>query len=1426
MDINDNQQANIFVGGMNTDTSDSILESNKYRFAKNLRLTTDTNSNSGELRLIEGSSAALLDDKEGYAQHIIKFESIRDYLIVIRCSLDQETNYVDKWYIDVHIVPQNGQLTQSENTNRCLFGGCSFNTESGKITREQAELLTNQLSIVTRYEYNNNIKMYMADASGLICDTGIMSINIDKLHWPQDPQSIPNTIDYLIGYQNEKLPPIQTTINQNVSGNIQAARVQYCYRIYKQGGAASSLSPFSKVLSLYKTATTGYAAEKRTSAAVDIQIQFTGNEQLDCIQLFRIVYVVNGQSPTVDMIYDGKMQDMHPFMYIDTGFASIYRSTVDQLLGTDNLYMWPKQIESKENYLYAANVTYQVDEFDKQIDDAIGKYGFVSYCKGQKTLVDEQLVNNTDPFEHKQFETIPYKYEDEYWESETENGPNGTGQHVDWKYTFDEIAYQYPIVGNQARITKYTQSRSFRRGEVYRFGIVLYGENGERSSVRWIADIMMPTYASQLNKAHLLPNDQRSAQDTSITIESAAKQYVSILKNIGIEFTVHDLPPFIKGYEIVRCIRTTADANILMQGIAGFPVEVDVTDDGTAEPDSKCIYPTGPLTFETVNNNAFKSPENTDKVFNIHSNTSIVQFACPEYCYQQDDVKDLLTAYKSNVSLDSVCVYDIYSEPIPHQYQYTGVLFDDLIRLKPIGASYKGIPIKETDAGYFSEIGVYNYKMLSDSFDQLRYYDPNARVNLTTAADYTSDWTQDSLNECNYLYSAELLQAAYTRKEKAPIVNVPTPIPGDLQNDEVQAVPEPLDLVQLGNVDDIKFPKQPEWNEFYNGDNINFLNTYCGIDGKKFIPWTAFALDTYSVEKESDLDKVFTATDADKPVRYNIASFPIGALGRQILFKLSKETKGYTGWIPENNNITDTYKYGYTMPICVINVTKPSASYNGHTEQSTQTSTYYSFGDISDYTYGTDSTIDVFSGDCTNSMFSYNATLNWVDQTHGYALHGSYTYELPIESSIDLRAVYGDLYDPQEAGSVLHQDKACYIQTDPITFVQNNDAYLYNTAYSQEPNIRSYYTTQTNNNIQNNNYDTRIHNSLPKTNGENIDSWLQFKSADFLDADSRFGPITNLRLFKNSLLCWQDTATATVLSNETAIIQDSNSSDIILGTGAILQRLDYISTIYGMKQFHKSDVQSQDAIYWYDYINNDILQYMPGNHLTVRKVTPLARTKGVKNYLNKLIQPNESSQDRLPYLFYDKKYREIICRLNNSDKSLVFNEDLQTFTGEYTINAVTSADINGNLIYSERDGSTNGFCGSNMYIWNKPANTSVSRISGKYITPQVDFVINKNNTLTKVFDIQTIGGKLYDGKDELESISIGYITPLGQESQASGSNITNRECDFRITIPRDQDPDYGSRLRGKTMQCQLTSNINSTDFSLQYIITKYRISWS
>lgn len=90
MDINNElQQINTFVKGMNTDVSDALIDSSQYRYAENLRLQTNTEENSGELRVIEGT--AFDSDLSSYGE-IVAMTTIRDIIIVI--TKNNDINYI------------------------------------------------------------------------------------------------------------------------------------------------------------------------------------------------------------------------------------------------------------------------------------------------------------------------------------------------------------------------------------------------------------------------------------------------------------------------------------------------------------------------------------------------------------------------------------------------------------------------------------------------------------------------------------------------------------------------------------------------------------------------------------------------------------------------------------------------------------------------------------------------------------------------------------------------------------------------------------------------------------------------------------------------------------------------------------------------------------------------------------------------------------------------------------------------------------------------------------------------------------------------------------------------------------------------------------------------------------------------------------
>lgn len=185
MDINQNQQTNTFLKGMNTDTSDMLLGSDQYRYAENVRIVTDTDSNSGELRLIEGTGKPKWLDGT-----ILASNYIRDVAVFIILKNN-------KWSVV--------RLDGDEST--VVFGPCSESIW----TNDNKSITT-----VMRYESPNNIKLYIADSTG---KHSIMVLNVAEGY---EIGSVP--FEKAFAYQRTLLPPAEISISAG-SGSIMSGRV-------------------------------------------------------------------------------------------------------------------------------------------------------------------------------------------------------------------------------------------------------------------------------------------------------------------------------------------------------------------------------------------------------------------------------------------------------------------------------------------------------------------------------------------------------------------------------------------------------------------------------------------------------------------------------------------------------------------------------------------------------------------------------------------------------------------------------------------------------------------------------------------------------------------------------------------------------------------------------------------------------------------------------------------------------------------------------------------------------------------------------------------------------------------------------------------------------------------------------------------------
>ena len=571
------------------------------------------------------------------------------------------------------------------------------------------------------------------------------------------------------------------------------------------------------------------------------------------------------------------------------------------------------------------------------------------------------------------------------------------------------------------------------------------------------------------------------------------------------------------------------------------------------------------------------------------------------------------------------------------------------------------------------------------------------------------------------------------------------------------------------------------------------------------------------------------------------------------------------------DNIPNTQNYIYresALGTYLVNITRNVTPYGGADFAHRQSNTYNSYGDYFEFEDNHTSTSYVFDGDCFIQPFEYTSLHKMASGLkYAYSVRtANITYAIPVETNINIAYEHGYAFS-KNGSNPLIQEQPSDVNGQ---FIQDTPQYVYNGVYSTNTLSKSFAAEEDFDRISSQqNFDYRTYHSNPKINNEALDSWIKYMPANHLDVDTRFGPITGLRTFGNKLVYWQSSATGLFSVNERTQITDSNNLPLILGTGGILTRYDYVSQQNGMHINQYADTQSNAALYWFDYDKHELCMMAHDGSVAV-----LSKAKGVQNYLNKIADRGDLID--MPTLVYDSKFNEVLAYIGGDwdlykkeqeddyDRqketvSLVYNENQQVFTAIYTIPIVERCVFTNNLyIVGDQRFDSEGNISrrfSQLSLWNKRTDwggeegVQPSQWYGeKLLFPYVKYVINEIPTVNKTFDTFKFGGRFYGG-DQLEELSVSkrqplkddypsinqlrfeFYTPLKQHGMLLGTQLENIEYDFRGAIPRngqewDREALFGDRLRGKTMQCEMYSRSSDYDFSLQYIATKYRVSWT
>lgn len=1433
----DNIQVSTFGKGMNTDLSYSMLQDGQYSLAKNLRITAlnqsgqgDITNGQGILRPIEGLNPQLLSIRP---KRILATNSIRHIGIIVYVDED------DYWKVAVF-------------KNKIGTGNDVISSDVHVIYNSEQTTDANKFSTVVHYESFNLVKLYIADGVNPIKALNIVTSGV------QEGEELGEIPEGLIDqgsvdqYPNIIFRPLK--FRGLTSGSLKAGMIQYTYRLYIKYGVSTDMSPATNLIPIvYPNTLLGEEPEANVNAGVilNLTIDQEYRDVFTHIQIWRIFYSQNDADPKIELFKDEEISEVlaNGGEIIDTGELALQDMTVEEFNNITGLHIIPKILESKNDILFAAATTdVQTAEFEDIDDDSITNdpldYEFV-----QLDLIGDAQPASGGVIRHN---TNKRTVDDSTWN--LGSAIAGTELESDIRASVKNNNYMYSDPG----ISYY--ARSLRRGETYRYGIVYYNIKGESSGVTHVTDV----YVGEKNgDDHGLSNLKNT-----FTFDSDSKYELEV-HPIGVKFKNIPMPAGAYAYEIVRCRRQFSDMHNISQGVIARPVTKYVYDHSASTMNKSDIHtPTGFLTMQdfffgddcvrdrrsATNRPFYRSPADRPSTneYELESqfhadnydNKTILQFVSPEVCYSKD-FSNLLNKNNSQaVALHIVdnlyCktgirekqygLLDLYNDSIINYgrtdadlkiYQFPCALHNANLLEYPYdesdGVSYKpGVCYRKHPMIFYSaKPGDFIKKAGNDYEGNFTYVNPSA--DEVTDGTQIKDSVVTRLTGENHLVILKVKPYSY-----APIklynraTNVHDDSVDPMEDIEISSYVMSDDLSWNQDLDADKQAKEINPDESITNSYMQH-ETVIGKDKFCNVVIGGFYNEPLGGEGNfiNPTDNAFEGSTDD--IFFMANGGPCAVLELKKNIRIMRATSSH--W--------DELMYTH-----LCNITQDSIPYGGESDAAKRTSAYFSHGQ---YSILTEDQLQnkvvnqqiVFDGDTYIQPLEYVSMYKMAyASAYDSVASNMVLYSIPVETSINLTYTHGFEFSREYQGkeyitNIQKEPESVYINKD-ASFNQDEPMYAYNMAYSSESSTKP-------NNVRTEKLDAetfkytdyRIFYSNVKENGENIDSWLKFDTLSFLDVDTKYGPITHLRNFHNKLMFWQERAMGVLSVNERAVLSVSENTaenkpsklPLVLGTGGVLERYDYLDDTSGMAPEQYCDAMSSSTLYWYDDNNNEIKAYTDG-----QSIRSLSKFGGVQNIMH------QYDDDNLPWLFYDHKYNEAVLDLKETPKtSIVYNEQINSFTSLYDVGFDGTIQFkNGLYLLNLSD------AGLQIGEWNK---SDVPNGFDGPLNTFIQYVVNKTPLTTKVFDNQEIvsiyGGETTDQDSYFtEDHKYRWKTDLMDTGEIDNLQMTLREGNYRYAIPREGNAEYGSRMRGKYMICDIEDISPKKDASLTSIITKFRTSWS
>lgn len=1541
MDTNTEPQINSFAGGLNSDDDISVVSTNQYLDATNIRISQykDGNDNSrinrnGVITPIKGArmSAIIHPSLNHYNYKVVATGSIRDYGIIVCVCTCKDNNTLKEYNcLNVYRFKNaigNGLHNQSykeiDSTDMIVDAQLPHDNYPDKF------------SIQLNYESENNIKLYIADSLD-----PIIMFNITK-------DSIYRDLDKCYIYP--KAPCQPPKFQGYIPGKLKYSMVSYSYMLYNKHGQHSDVSVACKQIPIgnynfvdnQNFIQSGGKLDAQSNSGTKISVQIKSEYvHLDKIKVFRIQYFQNGQMPIISVIYDAatgctEFEDAY-ITVCDTGQEALEQISVEEYNSMQGVRIIPNSLAVKNGYLFAANTkTYQTtikgfEDWDARAYrfDGNGNCTLTDVNRGDRWNVrrgdvDSMKVPRThDCYQEYNNINKNYSLKGNQVYDITGQYIGGSGLNVEWRFIISPqvgdsckrqykgsddydrkvgTLYNYVSRDNVKQQESYyvTSSgdikwasdgdkfdegiksntyllQSLRRNELYRYGIVLYDKYGQASPAKWIADIRTPNMTD--------PQFNIFTSNTKVN----GTRYELVVRNLGIQFKVNHLPTGCVGYQIVRCARHEEDIATISQGVLSKPVVNTYSrifdndrSDGFLITKYHTYCPTGFLTtgmfvegYGCVNQMADIDNSAKNQCMANLANNNLLQFISKEVCYQPESFKTFVKDKKYYIETplflfgsrgDKDFRDDIYDTP--------GSIYGDLETVFKIknhkfiipGISNCTLETYVDNEGLLTRY-VENVEFTPNDHENIVYLDVILNLDLMQRINPHA-FKEDVLSHDRPYSFYPIKSCVYDRDPLYVTYDSDAKIAEVTEKNGIYMQQKAFGYIKLyesSNVTDT-FTKLQDINVLINRRKIIDFKTVEQIEWDKFFKRnynkngeeqrSSKQFPNYAVSSGGHL---FTnaitgglATDVDSAIFSNMGRFGggfkgdgtgeagkhvvWGTGGRCLLFSCEdkldtvinsvKTSKYY--WlnsIDDKIRLAGEYIRSSLLGTFLCNFRQQITPYGGQSFINRLTNVYFGNGDYFEAPVNPDGPgdwNDVYNGDCNIEIFEYTsmhkiygAYTNKGNSELNYPSTHMITYSIPTESNIWTKFEYGWQFSINAADNY-----ASFIQEEPsqITeaYTQDDPQFVYNTVYNTRNTSRPHAIyDDLNKEDYNKTVDTRVYYSDLKANDEIIDSWCKFRSSNFIDVDQQYGPITNIYTFKNNLLFWQQKAFGVLSVNERSITTDNSGNDVILGDGGVLSRYDYFSNKFGMCKQQFCVTSSNGGAYWCDTHNN-VLCMFGGD-----SVVELSKQGKVQGLIN-------DKADGSSGVFYDNKNNELVFNVLEYKQQIAFNESIGKFTSVYTMPFDGHIDFfNGLYLVNTIDDKIN------IFQYDCISGYGLKDTQNQQIECYLRYVVNQQPLVTKVFDNQSIvtqedlqSRPVYD-KDDYFSINHKYswTTPMISSYSTLQNSITVRENNHRFAIPREGGL-YGGRIRGKYMICEITSKKPRYTAAIQFITTKYRLSWS